>query len=56
VGRMDLKPGVHEVEQSRCVDHVSSHGLSLTGPVWLERGSSSRNVVAWGRRRTYVGY
>jgi hypothetical protein len=33
VGRMDLEPGVHEVEQSRCVDHVSRHPVSLTGPV-----------------------
>jgi hypothetical protein len=38
VGRMDLKAGVHEVEQSRCVDHVSSHQVSLTGPA----GRSSR--------------
>ena len=30
MGRMDLKPGVHEVEQSRCVDYVSSHPVSLT--------------------------
>jgi hypothetical protein len=33
VGWMDLKPGVHEEEQSRCVDYVSGHQVSLTGPV-----------------------
>ena len=27
-----MKPGVHEVEQGRCVDHIASHGRSLAGP------------------------
>jgi hypothetical protein len=29
---IDAKPGVHDVEQGWCVDHVASHGLSLARP------------------------
>jgi len=29
---IDMKLGVHEVEQGRCVDHIASHGRSLAGP------------------------
>jgi hypothetical protein len=47
VGRMDLKPGVHEMEQSRCVDHVSSHGLSLPAGALagLGPGEPGRSLV-----------
>jgi hypothetical protein len=44
VGRMDLKPGVHEVEQSRRVDHVSGHRLSLTGTVSAAPGHPGANL------------
>ena len=46
-----LKPGVHEVEQGRCVDHVSSHGLSLTGTVSAQlpagTGTNLRSAPCW---------
>jgi hypothetical protein len=29
VARVNLKPGVHEMNQGRCVGHVASHGLGL---------------------------
>jgi len=29
VAGLDVQPGIYEVDQGRCVDHVASHGLSL---------------------------
>jgi hypothetical protein len=29
---VDVEPGVREVEQGRCVDHVASHGLTIAKP------------------------